>query len=117
MLQYVFFNVKMLYRRKTQVSSLHPYLSITVASRKRPLFFIAEVTRCCEEDFVIAGFVSVYFTVILPGFQILFVVTAGVFALAGFVIAGFHCRYILYVFLNPVGGLPYETDGDAGRKF
>ena len=34
--------------------------------------------------FVIAGFVSTYFAVIFPGFQMFFVI-------AGFVIAGFHC--------------------------
>ena len=39
--------------------------------------------------FVIAGFVSTYFTVILPGFQLLFVV--GVFIIVGLVIAGCHC--------------------------
>ena len=33
-------------------------------------------------DFVIAGFISTYFTVILPGFQMLFVIT-GVFVIAG----------------------------------
>ena len=37
-------------------------------------------------DFVIAGFVSLYFTVILPGFQMFFAINNGVF-----VIAGFHC--------------------------
>ena len=36
--------------------------------------------------FVIAGFISTYFTVILPGFQVFFGITGGVF-----LIAGFHC--------------------------
>ena len=39
--------------------------------------------------FVIAGFVSTYFSVILPVFQMLFVIT-GSFFIAGFVIAGSH---------------------------
>ena len=37
-------------------------------------------------DFFIAGFVSLYFTVIFPGFQMFFAINNGVF-----VIAGFHC--------------------------
>ena len=41
--------------------------------------------------FVIAEFVSIYFTEILPGFQMLFVI-------AGFVKAGFHCT--LYFTIN-----------------
>ena len=47
-----------------------------------------------ENQFVIAGFVSIYSTVILPGFQMLFVITESsfrVFVIAGFVIAGCHC--------------------------
>ena len=42
-------------------------------------------------DFVIVGFVSTYFTVILPGFEILFVIT-GSFFIAGFIIAECHCK-------------------------
>ena len=41
--------------------------------------------------FVITGFVSTYFTVILPGFQILFVIAE--FVIVGFVIAGFVSTY------------------------
>ena len=44
---------------------------------------------CYSRDFLIAGFVSRYFIVILPGFQMLFII--GVFIKAGFVIAGCHC--------------------------
>ena len=40
--------------------------------------------------FVIAEFVSTYLTVILPGFQ-MFCRYNGVFVIAGFVVAGFHC--------------------------
>ena len=42
-------------------------------------------------DFVIAGFVSTYFTVILPGFQMFFRYN-GVFVMTGFVKVGFLCR-------------------------
>lgn len=47
-------------------------------------FFIA--------GFLIAGFVSTDFTVILLGFHMLFVITGynGAFVIAGFVIAGSH---------------------------
>ena len=37
-------------------------------------------------DYVIAGFVSMYFAVILPGFQIFFAINNGFFF-----ITGFHC--------------------------
>ena len=39
--------------------------------------------------FVMAGFISTYFTAILPGFQMLFVIT-------GFVIARCHCIWGFY---------------------
>ena len=42
--------------------------------------------------FVIAGFVSTYFTVILLGFQMLFVIRGSSLQVtAGFIIAGCHC--------------------------
>ena len=42
--------------------------------------------------FVTVGFVSTYFTVILPGFQMMLLCYNGVFVMAGFVIAGCHRR-------------------------
>ena len=42
-------------------------------------------------DFVIAGFVSTYLTVILPGFQMFFRYN-GVFLMTGFAKVGFLCR-------------------------
>ena len=44
---------------------------------------------------VIAGFVSTYFTVILPGFHVLFVIAG--FVLAGFVIAWFVSTYFTVI--------------------
>ena len=46
--------------------------------------------------FVIRGFVSTYFTVILPGFQMLFVITGLV--MARFITAGCHCMFENYFF-------------------
>ena len=40
--------------------------------------------------FVLAGFVSPYFIVILSGFQMLFIIK-GLHYIAGFIIAGCHC--------------------------
>ena len=39
-------------------------------------------------DFVIAGFISIYFTVILLGFQMFFAINNGVFVIAGSTVYG-----------------------------
>ena len=41
--------------------------------------------------FVIAGFVSTHFTVILSGFQMLFAIMGSSLLVAGYVIVGCHC--------------------------
>ena len=48
-------------------------------------------------DFVIAGFVSTYFTVILPGFQMLFVVTGRGLRYSGARYSGVprYCDFVL----------------------
>ena len=60
---------------------LYPHAVFTDYERQNKIFYIAGCALGLSKsirysvDFVIAGFVSTYFTVILPGFHMLFVIT------------------------------------------